>query len=273
METSEPPERGAEDAGQSPEATEHAGQSPAAAEQVDDVGRNRRRAFHEVIHLWIPLSIVVVSVLAAVMGWRASVADETATRKYELSRQDLVQQQQLLIEDNDAVDNDIRAYGEFAQYSGLAHSLLHDAGQVGGTGGAVLQSEGQADLGIAQYLGKQIKYLNYGFDPSSPTGNSYLRSDGTLLPGNAYNAQLAFSVAQNTDVDLHGLAPDQLLAQAESAHTQGVRLTGIAALFIAVMVLLTVAALITGPPKVWLVGSGATIMIAALVLFVLVEAS
>src|SRR5437899_1578252 len=35
-----------------------------------------KRALHEVIHLWIPLAIVLVSVCAAIVGWRASLADE-----------------------------------------------------------------------------------------------------------------------------------------------------------------------------------------------------
>jgi hypothetical protein len=232
-----------------------------------------RRALHEIVHLWIPLAIVVASVLAAAMGWRASLADESATHTAELSRQNRVQQQQLLIEDNDTVAGDIRTYGQFAQYSALAHSLLHDAGQVGGKVGDRLMAEGQADLGIALYLGKQIRFLNYSFDPSSPTGNSLLRTDGTLRPGNAYNAALGLDVAENLDTELHGLAPDRLLAQSETEHTTGVRLTGIAALFVAVMVLLTIAALISGAAKVWLASSGVALIAVGLVLFAIVELS
>jgi hypothetical protein len=264
VESNEPPQRRAEDVGPTPEADERALDETAAPART-------RRATHEVIHVWIPLSIVLVSVLAAIMGWRASVADESATHKYELARQNLVQQQQLLIADNDAINNDIRTYGQFAQYSELAHSLLASAGSVGGAAGNALLSEGQADLGIAHYLGKQIRYLGYGFDPSSPSGNSFLYRDGTLRPGNAYNGGLALSVAENQDVQLHGLAPERLLSQAETEHTKGARLVGIAALFIAVMVLLTIGALVSGPPKVWLAGSGAVIAVAAVVLFVLAE--
>src|SRR3954462_2119937 len=79
-----------------------------------------RRALHEIVHLWIPLAIVLVSVCAAIVGWRASLADEKATHYEELSRQDLVQQQQQLIQDNNSVDSDVRIYGQLAEESALA---------------------------------------------------------------------------------------------------------------------------------------------------------
>ncbi len=79
---------------------------------------------------------MLVSVCAAIfVGWRASLSDESANHYEELSRQDLVQQQQLLVQDHDTVDSDVRAFAKFAQYSTLAESLLHDAGVVGGPTG------------------------------------------------------------------------------------------------------------------------------------------
>jgi hypothetical protein len=241
--------------------------------EVESAERVARRAVHEVVHAWIPLAIAVVSVLAAVMGWRASLADESATRTEELSRQALVQQQQLLVQDNDAVNSDLRTFGQFSQYSLLAHSLLQDAARLGGGAGDELRTDGQADLGIARYLGKQIQYLNYGFDPSNPNGNPVLRSDGSYLPGHPYSADLALDVAQNADVALHGLAPEALHAKAVSERSHGVDLTGIAALFVATLVLLTLGAVVSGPAKAWLAGSGAVLAVAGLVLFLIVEFS
>jgi hypothetical protein len=232
-----------------------------------------RRRLHEVVHAWIPLAIAVVSVLAAVMGWRASLADESATHTEELSRQALVQQQQLLVQDNDAINSDLRTFGQFSQYSLLAHSALQDAGRVGGGAGDQLRAEGQADLGIARYMGKQIHFLNYAFDPSSPGGNGVLHSDGTYLPGHPYAADLALDVARNFDVPLHGLAPEQLHAKADAERTHGVDLTGIAALFVGVMVLLTLGAVVTGPAKTWLAGSGLGVAVLGVVLAVVVELS
>jgi hypothetical protein len=232
-----------------------------------------RRALHEIVHDWIPLGIVIVSVLAALLGWRASVSDESAAHAEELSRQDLVQQQQLLVQNNHAVDSDVSTFGQFAQYSVLAHSLRQDAAKVTGALSAELTAEAQSDLGIARYLAKQITYQNYRFDPTNPSGNPALRSDGTYAPGHPYNAAQGLAGAENADTALHGLAPEQLYQTAETDHGRGVDFEGIAALFVAVMVMLTVAALITGPPKLWLAASGTVVAIAGAVLFATVQFS
>jgi hypothetical protein len=233
--------------------------------------RGGRKAFHEIVHNWIPLGIVIVSVLAAAMGWRASLADETSAHSEELSRQDLVQQQQLLVQDNHAIDADVATFGQFAQYSLLAHSLRQNASQVHGGVADQWLAEGQADLGVARYLGKQIANQNYAYDPSNPTGNPFLRADGTYMPGHPYRAAVALAVAENADTALHGLAPEQLHATAEAEHTRGVDYTGIAAVFVSVMVLLTLAAITSGPPKVWLAGSGTGIAVLGLILFATVQ--
>ena len=230
-----------------------------------------RRPLHHRIHGWIPLGIAVVSVLAALMGWRAALSDEHATHTEELSRQALVLQQQLLIQDNQAISTDLRTFGQFTQNSALAHSLLQDAGSVGGSGGDELRIEGQADLGIARYLGKEIRYQNYSFDPSSPNGNPALRSDGTYAPGHPYDAAAALATAKNGDTALHGLAPEQLHNDAVSERTDGVDLVGIAALFVGVIVLLTFATVVTGTAKLWLAGSGLVLATVGIVLALLVE--
>lgn len=232
-----------------------------------------KRALHEIVHLWIPLAIVLVSVCAAIVGWRASLSDESATHYEELSRQDLVQQQQLLIQDHNTVDSDVRVFGQFAQDSTLAESLLHDAGVVGGPTGDQLREQGAADLSVALTLGKQIQTVDYAFDPSNPSGNSNLRSDGTYLPGHPYNAEQGLATAENNDIALHGLEPEPLLAKAEAQHNKGVDFTGIAALFIGVLVLLTLGALVKGQQKLWFAGSGAAVGLVAVVLFLITQFS
>jgi hypothetical protein len=245
--------------------------SPAPAGQVESL---EKRAIHEVVHVWIPLAIVVVSVCAAIVGWRASLSEEYGTHKEELSRQDLVQQQQQLIQDNSAVNSDIRLFGQFAEYSLLAEQLPKDAGQVGGPVGDQLRAEGQADLGLARAAGNQIVHVNYSFDPSNPTANDQVvRHDGTYKPGHPYDASAGLDDAENGDTALHGLEPDQLHAAALSEQTQGVRFTGIAALFVAVLVLLTFGAIIRGPLKLWFAGSAGGLAVAALVLFLIVQFS
>ena len=245
----------------------------AVAHATEDVEQAARRAFHEVVHNWIPLGIVLVSVLAALMGWRASLADETSNRSEELSRQNLVQQQQLVVSDNQAVDTDIRTFSQFAQTSSLAESLRREADTQTGPVRQQLLTEAQADLGIARYLGKQINFQNYAFDPTNPSGNPALLTTGTYAPGHPYKADSALQLAENSDPELHGLAPEQLHENAETEKLRAVHFEGVAALFVAVMVLLTVGALITGPPKVWISAGAGTVGLVALVLFVLVQTS
>jgi hypothetical protein len=256
--------------GTPPEASEA---SPGAEEGPGAVERLEKRALHEVVHLWIPLAIVLVSVCAAIVGWRASLADESATHYEELSRQDLIQQQQQYVQDNSSVDSDIRTFGQFAQDSLLARSLAHDAGTVGGAVGDQLRVEGDAYLTIALSLGKQIQNVSYAFDPSNPTANPALYPDGTLKPKFPYDAEAGLANAENNDLQLHGLEPEPLLSRAESEHSRGVDFTGIAALFIGVLVLLTLGAVVRGPQKLWFAGSGAALGSAALVLFLITQFS
>src|SRR5437899_5275181 len=51
------------------------------------------------VHRWLPFAIVLVSSAAAAMAWQASVAEERAAHKDVLSRQDLVREQQIDLQD------------------------------------------------------------------------------------------------------------------------------------------------------------------------------
>lgn len=242
--------------------------SPQAADTAAPTPSNR--PLHELVHTWIPLAIVVASVLAAVVGWRASVAEEHATHHEELARQDLVQQQQQLVSDQNAVATDLRAFGQFSEFSTIGHALLTDAGRTGGTVSDELRTQGESDLGVARYLGKQIRWLNYAYDPSSPGTNPNLRTDGTYQPGHPYDAETALDGAENADPALHGLSPVELHRQALTLRSQAVHLTGIAAIFVGVLMLFTLAAVVPGSPKVLFACSGAALAAVGVALFLVV---
>ncbi len=248
------------------------GATPDATPTADDATSASNRPLHELVHVWIPLAIVIASVLAAVVGWRASVAEEHATHHEELARQDLVQQQQQLVQDQNAVATDVRTFGQFAEFSTVGHALLSDANRIGGTASDELRTQGESDLGVARYLGKQIRWLNYAYDPSSPDTNANLRTDGSYQPRHPYNTEVALDGAENADPALHGLSPDALHRQANTLRSQAVHLTGIAAIFVGVLMLLTLAAVVPGPPKVLFAGSGAVLAIVGVVLFLVVVA-
>ena len=228
------------------------------------------RPLHELVHTWIPLAIVIASVLAAVVGWRASVAEEHATHHEELARQDLVQQQQQLVQDRNAVATDLQTFGQFAEFSSIGHALLADADRINGSTSDELRTQGESDLGVARYLGKQIRWLNYAYDPSSPGTNPNLRTDGSYMPGHPYNSAVALDAAENADPALHGLSPVSLHEQALTLRSQAVRLTGIAAIFVGVLMLFTLAAVVPGSPKVLFAGSGAVLAVVGVILFLAV---
>ena len=47
-------------------------------EGAEQLTARERKALHEIVHTWIPLGIVLISVLAAVTGWRASLSEQKA---------------------------------------------------------------------------------------------------------------------------------------------------------------------------------------------------
>jgi hypothetical protein len=246
------------------------GATPGASTVPNEISSTSPRPLHELVHVWIPLAIVIASVLAAVVGWRASVAEEHATHHEELARQDLVQQQQQLVQDQNAVATDVRTFGQFAEFSTVGHALLSDANRISGVASAELRTQGESDLGVARYLGKQIRWLNYAYDPSSPATNPSLRTDGSYQPGHPYNTDVALDGAENADPGLHGLSPQGLHTQANTLRSQAVHLTGIAAIFVGVLMLLTLAAVVPGPPKVVFAGSGGVLAIVGFALFLVV---
>jgi hypothetical protein len=237
-----------------------------------DPTHNGRVATHERLHNWIPLAIVIASCLAAVMGWRASVLEEDATHSDELSRQELVQQQQLLVQDNQSVDADISIFGQFVQDSLLAQSLRRDAAR-GKSPNELLQTQAQGQLEAAGELGSAIENENYAFDPSNPMNNGALNLDGSYAVGNPYGASSALTYAENGDYDLHGLVPAALHAQATSQRGRALAYTGLAALFIAALVFFTMAAVTSAAPTIVFALSGAVVLLAGLSLFAVTQFS
>ena len=224
----------------------------------------------------LPLAIVAVSVLAAVMGWRASLADESASHKDELSRQDLIRQQDSVLQKIQGVAADIKQFGTFEQSSVLAQQLSGEAARAGGAEGQSLTREAQADTELAREIGARMQY-DSDYTPTNPTNyhsdqnSGALNQDGTYRPGNPYTVSAAIAAAESGDAELTGLEPDLLRKQARAERQKGVDLVGVAALFIAGLVCFTIAAVSRGRQVVWLAASGVTIAVIAIVLFSIAE--
>ena len=243
----------------------------AEGEGAEQLTARERKALHEIVHTWIPLGIVLISVLAAVTGWRASLSDEKADHGAEQSRQALVLQQQLIVQDNQAIDSDLQTFGQFSQQSSQANALRQEARKGPSALRVYLQAQSQSDLATARFLGRQIAWQNYTYDPTNPTGNPALEANGTYAPGHPYLASAGLARAENADTELHGLSPDALLKQAEAVHSRAVEFEGVAALLVSVMFLLTVAALSPALTKLWLTGGATVVVLGAVVLFCLIQ--
>jgi hypothetical protein len=204
---------------------------------------------------WLPFAIVAVSVGAAAMGWQASVADERATNKDEVSRQDLVRLQQLRLEKVQAVDAEIRMFGSLEQHLLLAKELRRDAMRAGGSERHRLASEERVEQAAARSLAAQLTF----FDRER------------VLKGEPYNAQVARVTAESSDVDMASLEPTPLRLAARSQRTMGLRLTGLAVLFVMGLVFFTLAAVNQSRRAQMFAGLGATAAVSALALFPIVR--
>lgn len=227
------------------------------------------------LHNWLPIAIVLVSVLAAVMGWQASLAEESATHTDALARQNFVSQQSVMLQKVQGVDSDLRLFGSYEQYSLMGQALLADSGKVGGAQGQALTEEGQGDIQVAHALGGQFAdSTNYSPVYPENYNDSYhygqLQGTGTYLAGSPYPVAATLLNQVSSDASLTSLEPDRLQARAEDARAQAVKLVGLAALFIAALVLFTLAAVNQGVRTAWFSVSGVAIAAAGLVLFPIV---
>ncbi|HWF52577.1 MAG TPA: hypothetical protein VG294_18185 [Solirubrobacteraceae bacterium] len=256
--SAEPPDQAAERRAEAAERLEYTESSPGAeaieavamAIEAEDEGSGRLRRY-------TALGIVIVSIFAAAMAWRASVADDGAGSKEQLAEQNLLQQQELTATDEASVFHDLSLFGRYEEHVNLAVALERDAAQA--TPAATARA-----LSVRAQQERQLAHSEQAlFEGPLPT----TRRDGSV----SYDAAYARSQAQLRDVELLDLQPpEQLRAQASTLHEKGVRLTGLAVLFVAALVLLTFAEL-SGPAVARLFAfSGGGVAVAAAVLFLLI---
>jgi hypothetical protein len=176
--------------------------------------------------LSIALGIVVVSILAALMAWQSSVWGERSGNTDELTRQDQVQLERILSSQNGAINQDIRVFNNFEQATLLAQELDKDAGKLSGQASLDLQLEAGAQRAEAK---SQRRF----FEASAP----HVDDDGQVV----YDAAFTERLLRANSPELEVLRPDELRADAREAGVKSVRLTGLAALFVAALLFLTLA--------------------------------
>lgn len=215
------------------------------------------------LHDWLPFAIVAVSLGAAVMGWQGSVADERATHKDEVSRQDLVRLAQLKLNNVQTVDADIRVFGEVEQHNLQARELRRDARRVSGPQRLRLAAEAGRERAVARSLAQNLlRYSNVG---------PQLSPDRRALAGRPYDVRSALALAESGNEEMASLEPNPLRAAAKRERAKGLHLTGLAVLFIVGLVFFTLAAVNRGGRAQMFASLGATAAVAALILFPIVR--
>lgn len=210
----------------------------------------------------IALGIVAVSILSATMAWRASIWSEVSSNTDELTRQDVIEQQQILGEQAERVTQDLRVFARFEEHSLLAEELERDARSAGGDVARELRVRAQGEQ-------READSLRAFFVASQPVA----REDSELFA----NYPLVFYDPADTrrslaagSSDLETLRPDELRAQARAAHVTAVRLTGLAALFVAALFFLTLAEVTRQGISRWFAGVGVALAFISAGLFFLV---
>lgn len=202
--------------------------------------------------LSVALGIVIVSILAAGMAWRSSVWGENSGNTDELTRQDQVQLEQILSSQTEQVNQDIRVFNSFEEASLLAQELDRDAAKL----------KGQARLELGLEAGSQraeAKSQRRFFNASAPA----VDPDGTVR----YDAAFAQRVLRSYSPELEVLRPDALREEARAANVKSVRLTGLAALFVAALLFLTLAEVARRSVSGIFAGAGAVTATVALGLY------
>ena len=206
------------------------------------------------LHYRLPFAIVAVSVGAAAMGWQASIADERATHHDVVSRQDLVRLSQMKLEKLQGVDAELRTYGDYERSALLALEQARDAAAATGAERRRLSADARVNAGLAQSLAEQVR----------------LAGD---LPGSRrpYDVQAALVQAQTGDTELSSVEPNVLRVEARDQRTRSLHMTGLAVLYVAGLVLFTLAAVTGGRRARTFALFGAILAVAAAAAFPLVR--
>lgn len=192
-----------------------------AEEEAEKAERDLDVDARRALRARVALAIVALSIFSAVAGWRASVFDERSSSSNAVFHQDLLLQQQLEADHEGAVARDVTQYGQLEQNWFMASR----SAQSGSAQAA------ERERTAAEEAGNQ-------FEVQTPT----LNANGTV----SYDPASAYSSGVATDTELGGLHPAAALAASNSESDQAVNMTGVAALFVAALVLFTLAQVMLG---------------------------
>ncbi len=208
---------------------------------------------------FVAVVITVVSVLIAVGAWRTTDASNRAGDLDSLVIQQIARRQQEMEDLNGQVDLDLRLFARYQAYT-LAAAKLDKAATAAGEPGAVdrqmIEVEAQGQRALARVL---IQFFRGAFPAVDAEGIAAYDPERVLRDLVAGSTRLA------------DLRPEVTQGRADLAHRQTAAFVLLVILFTACLVLLTLAQVVRGRPRVPLAAVGTLVAFGGLVLLVLVE--
>jgi hypothetical protein len=216
-------------------------------ERAGEPGVSRWRRT-DLVHTWIPLAIALVSVMGAVVAWRASTFSTSAADLDQQATQQLLERREIFAEFRGRIAYDQRLVAE-AQDHFKRWFFENDRN-------TRVTAEGDREWSLAENL--------YRFMWSS----AIVGPDDTGNLG--YDAKKALAEMKSGDKDWANVLPAQTSRLADRAQTKVIRLIGVTALFVLALFFLTIAQLARPELRRVFAGVGAFIVTSSLVLYLLI---
>jgi hypothetical protein len=208
---------------------------------------------------FIAVVITVVSVLIAVGAWRTTDASNRAGDLDSLVIQQIARRQQEMEDLNGQVDLDLRLLARYQAYTLTAAALDKGAIAAGEPGAAdrqMLEVEAQGQRALA-------RVLNQFFRGAFPA----VDAEGIA----AYDPERVLRDLVAGSTRLADLRPEVTQGRADLVHRQTAAFVLLVILFTACLVVLTLAQVVHGRPRVPLAAVGTLVALCGLVLLILVE--
>jgi len=233
---------------------------PAPSHAPESVARGPVRGISDAAFTtFVAVVITIVSVLIAVGAWRTTDAANRASDLDSLVIQQLARRQQEMEDLNGQVDLDLRLFARYQAYT-LAAAALDTAATAAGEPGAIdrqlLEVEAQGQRALARVLHQFFRGALPAVDAEGLADYDPERVLRNLVAGSTRLADLRPEVTQG---------------RADLVHRQTAAFVLLVILLTACLVLLTLAQVVHGRPRVPLAVAGTLVAFGGLVLLVLVE--
>ena len=204
----------------------------------------------------VAILIALVSIMGAVVAWRASEASELASNLDQDATQQFVQREQILGQLDEDVMQDVRLLGAYQEHVKAWKELERSANAASGAAAETLRRRAQEERALARtlYLLFQTWY------PSHPEENGDV----------AFDRDAARAWMRDGNDDLATLAPEATDARADAAHEKTVNLVALAALLVGALFLLTLAQMARTTIRAVYAGAGTIVLLTSIVLFFVV---